>query len=107
LILLRDKTGVSLNGQSLYRLQVPNDVSVSQLWSATVYGMKTKAFFANADRVSISSSQKSQLKMNVDGTVDIYFDPLLHVERYVLQPPCALYLHRGGVSGLQRVKRLA
>jgi hypothetical protein len=75
LVGLRDKTGTMLNGQSLYRLRVPKDVPVSQFWSATVYSMKTKAFFANADRVAISSSEKAQLKLNPDGTVDLYFGP--------------------------------
>ena len=37
--------------------------------------MKTKAMFANANRVSISSTQKSDLKVNADGTIDIYFGP--------------------------------
>jgi hypothetical protein len=37
--------------------------------------MKTKAFFANADRVAISSSEKAPLKSNPDGTVDLYFGP--------------------------------
>jgi hypothetical protein len=41
---LRDRSGAMLNGQSLYRLQVPEDVPASQFWSATVYSMKTKAF---------------------------------------------------------------
>jgi hypothetical protein len=47
----------------------------SQFWSATVYSAKTKAFFANADRVAISSSEKAQLKSNPDGSVDLYFAP--------------------------------
>jgi hypothetical protein len=75
LVGLRDKTGTMLNGQSLYRLRAPKDVPVSQFWSATVYSMKTKALFANADRVAISSSEKAQLKLNPDGTVDLYFGP--------------------------------
>lgn len=70
---LRDRSGAMLNGQSLYRLRVPEDVPASQFWSATVYSMKTKAFFANADRVSISSFEKAQLKLNPDGTLDLYF----------------------------------
>jgi hypothetical protein len=37
--------------------------------------MKTKAMFAKADRVAISSRQKSDLKVNADGTIDIYFGP--------------------------------
>jgi len=72
---LRDKSGAMLNGQSLYRLQVPKKVPARHFWSATVYSMKTKAFFANADRVAMSSAEKAQLKLNPDGTVDLYFGP--------------------------------
>lgn len=75
LIGLRDQTGTLFDGKSLYRLHVPKDVPASQFWSATVYDMKTKAFFAKADRESISSTQKSDLKVNTDGTIDIYFGP--------------------------------
>ena len=73
LVGLRDRTGAMFNGQSLFRLRVPKDVPASQFWSVTVYSMKTKAFFANADRVAISSSEKTQLKSNPDGTVDLLF----------------------------------
>jgi hypothetical protein len=75
LIGLRDQTGTLLDGKSTYRLRVPKDVPAAQFWSATVYDMKTKAMFANADRVSISSTQKSDLKVNADGSIDIYFGP--------------------------------
>ena len=75
LVGLRDRSGAMLNGQSLYRLRVPTDVPARQFWSVTVYSMKTKGFFAEADRVAISSSEKAQLKLNPDGTVDLYFGP--------------------------------
>jgi hypothetical protein len=75
LVGLREKTGALLNGRSLYRLRVPKDVPVSQFWSATVYNMETKSFFANADSVSISSFEKAQLQLNPDGTVDLYLGP--------------------------------
>jgi hypothetical protein len=75
LIGLRDQTGAMFDGKSLYRLHVPSGVPAAQFWSVTVYDMKTKAMFTNADRVSSSSTQKSTLKANADGTIDVYFGP--------------------------------
>jgi hypothetical protein len=51
--------------------------------------MKTKGFIAEADRVAISSSEKAQLKLNPDGTVDLYFGskpPAGHVSSDEIQP---------------------
>jgi hypothetical protein len=75
LIGLRDRSGALFDGKSLYRLHVPKDVPAAQFWSATVYDMKSKAMFAKADRVSISSTEKSGLKADADGSIDIYFGP--------------------------------
>jgi hypothetical protein len=72
---LRDQSGALFDGKSMYRLHVPNNVPAAQFWSATVYSMKTKALFADAERVAISSTQKSSLKVNSDGTIDVYFGP--------------------------------
>jgi hypothetical protein len=57
-------------GHTLSQLTVPKI-----FWSATVYSMETKSFFANADRVAISSPEKAQLKLNPDGAVDLCFGP--------------------------------
>ena len=71
---LRDSTGKLFSGKASYRLRVPADVPVDKFWSAIVYSQKTKSFVPNPlDRVGLDSYEKSKLKVNPDGSVDIYF----------------------------------
>jgi hypothetical protein len=70
---LRDSKGELLSGESTYRLRVPADVPVSKFWSLIMYGQRTKSFVPNSlDRAGIDSYEKSKLKTNSDGSVDIY-----------------------------------
>ncbi len=72
---LRDKDGELFDGTSTYRLRVPKDTPAKDFWSAIVYSMKTKGFVEGADRVGLSSKNKDTMKLNEDGSVDIYFAP--------------------------------
>jgi hypothetical protein len=71
---LRDVAGDLFSGEKSYRLHVPSDVPVDKFWSVIVYSQKTKSFIPNAlNQVGLDSYDKSKLKMNADGSVDIYF----------------------------------
>lgn len=71
---MRDTHGVLFSGRSSYRLRVPGDVPVDKFWSAIVYSQRTKSFIQNKlDRVGLDSYDKSKLKVNADGSVDLYF----------------------------------
>jgi hypothetical protein len=72
---LRDSGGNLLDGKSTYRLCVPKDVPARDFWSAIVYSMKTKGFVEGVDRVGLSSQNLEAMRVNEDGTVDIYFAP--------------------------------
>ena len=72
---LRDSEGRMFDGESTYKLTVPPDTPAKDFWSVIVYSMKTKGFVENVDRVGISSRDKDTLKMNDDGSVDVYFAP--------------------------------
>jgi hypothetical protein len=72
---LRDKDGELFDGTSTYRLRVPKDTPAKDFWSAIVYSMKTKGFVEGVDRVGLSSKNKDTMKLNEDGSVDIYFAP--------------------------------
>ena len=72
---LRDSSGTLFDGSSLYRLHVPKEVPARQFWSAIVYSRKTAGFISNAERVGISSYDKADLKVNSDGTINLYFGP--------------------------------
>src|SRR5262249_2437722 len=47
-----------------------------EFWSLTVYDRATWAFVQNPlDRAQLGSFNKDQMKMNADGSVDLYFGP--------------------------------
>jgi len=71
---LRDSKGKLLSGKATYRLRVPAKVPARDFWSVIAYSKKTKAFIYNkTGRVGLSSYDKSKMKLNDDGSVDIYF----------------------------------
>jgi hypothetical protein len=78
---LRDSAGRLLNGQATYRLRVPAVVPARDFWSAIVYDINTKAFVCagpcdTADNgVGLSSFDKPKMKLNSDGSADLYFGP--------------------------------
>jgi hypothetical protein len=74
--LFHDANGELLKGKKSYRLRVQADLPTRDFWSVIVYALKTSAFIYNdLDRVGLSSYDKSQLQLNDDGSVDIYFGP--------------------------------
>jgi hypothetical protein len=71
---LRDSKGELLSGKKSYRLRVPTDVPVDKFWSVILYSQLTKSFVPNSqNQFGFDSYDKSKLKTNPDGTVDIYF----------------------------------
>jgi hypothetical protein len=71
---LKDAEGVLLIGTNTYKLTVPAEVPARDFWSAIAYSKKTKAFIYNdLGRVGLSSYDKPEMKINEDGSVDIYF----------------------------------
>lgn len=74
LAVLRDNSGELLSGKGSYRLRVPAEVPARDFWSVIAYSKKTKAFIYNeTGRVGLSSYDKPKMKVNDDGSVDIYF----------------------------------
>jgi hypothetical protein len=69
-----DKSGNPLDGGKTYHLTVPAHVPAQQYWSATAYDRKTHALLRDVARAS-RSSLNSELIVNTDGSVDIYFGP--------------------------------
>jgi hypothetical protein len=71
---MRDADGELLSGKQNYKFKVPADVPAKDFWSGIAYGKTTKSFIYNdADKVGLSSYDKSSLKVNEDGSIDIYF----------------------------------
>jgi hypothetical protein len=70
---MRDKSGALLSGKRNYVVRVPADVPVDKFWSVIVYSQKTKSFIPNPlGQIGLDSYDKSKLKANGDGSVNIY-----------------------------------
>jgi hypothetical protein len=73
---LRDSDSNLFDGESTYKLHVPEDTPAEDFWSAIVYSMEFKGFIFDAPRVGISDKiDGKNLQYNNDGSVDIYFGP--------------------------------
>jgi len=73
---IADDKGQRLEPGKNYRLRVPKEMPAKQFWSLTVYDMATWAFiYSPEERPGISSFEKSKMKMNPDGSVDLYIGP--------------------------------
>lgn len=74
LISFKDGSAAYLDGSKNYRLTVPADVPAANFWSATVYDNETRTMIETEQNLaSLASTDK--LKVNKDGTVDLYFGP--------------------------------
>lgn len=71
-----DSKGNKLEAGKTYRLRVPKDVPVKQFWSLTVYDIATWAFIYSPQMLpGLSSFDKEKMKVNSDGSVDLYMGP--------------------------------
>jgi hypothetical protein len=73
---IADDAGRPLQAGRTYMLRVPRDVPAKEFWSLTVYDRATWGFINNPlNRAGLGSLNKDQMKMNADGSVDLYFGP--------------------------------
>jgi hypothetical protein len=71
-----DRTGQPLEAGRNYRLRVPKDVPARQFWSLTLYDNATWTFIRNPlERNGLGSLDRGAMKLNADGSVDLYFGP--------------------------------
>ena len=69
----KDGNGNYLDGNKVYRLNVPPKVPVAMFWSVTVYDPWTRCEIQSQPYPSISSQQSPPPQANADGSIDIYF----------------------------------
>lgn len=69
-----DKDGQWLDGGENYTLHVPANPPAKLFWSVTVYDSDTRALIDNEQKRGDRSS-RDQLKLNADGSVDLYYGP--------------------------------
>jgi len=70
----KDSDGNRLDGGKSYRLHIPRDVPAAAFWSLTLYDAGIRSMIQNARNDSAVSSY-DKLKINSDGSVDLYFAP--------------------------------
>ena len=69
----KDSAGHSLDGNKVYKLNMPPKVPVALFWAVTVYDPWTRSEIQSQPYPSISSQQEKPPVVNADGTIDIYF----------------------------------
>ncbi len=72
----RDADGDFLDGAEDYVLRIPSDVPVNNFWSVVVYDALSRSELRN-DQPLPSVSQYSGPAVNDDGSVDIFFGPVM------------------------------
>jgi hypothetical protein len=73
---IADKNGNAVEAGNLYRIRIPKETPAKQFWSITVYDNATWAFIMNPqDRSGLGLFDRDKLKVNEDGSIDIYVGP--------------------------------
>ncbi len=70
-----DADGKPFDGGRNYRLTLPKDVPVKDFWSIIVYDVQTRSMLQTDQSAPSVSSQDTDLKVNADGSVDVFFGP--------------------------------
>jgi hypothetical protein len=70
-----DAAGRYLDGAKTYRLHLPPDIPAKDFWSVLVYDPQTRSMLQTDQRFPSLSSQKEDLTVNPDTSVDVYFGP--------------------------------
>ncbi len=71
----RDKDGKYFDGSKTYKLTMPANVPAKDFWSIVVYDPQTRAMLPTGQKYPAVNNKRGNLKMNKDGSVDLYFGP--------------------------------
>jgi hypothetical protein len=70
-----DADGNPFDGSKNYKLHLPPNIPAKNFWSAIVYDTQTRSMLQTDQRFPSVSSQNKDLKVNADGSVNVYFGP--------------------------------
>ncbi|AQQ67662.1 hypothetical protein Mag101_08445 [Microbulbifer agarilyticus] len=71
----RDSTGEFFDGGRYYKLTLPKDMPAKDFWSVVVYDPQTRSELQTGQRFPSKNNKRDELKLNTDGSVDLYFGP--------------------------------
>ncbi len=70
-----DADGNPFDGGKTYKLHLPPDIPAKRFWSAIVYDTQTRSMLQTDQQFPSVSSQNKDVKVNDDGSVDVWFGP--------------------------------
>ncbi|MEP0131853.1 MAG: DUF1254 domain-containing protein [Eudoraea sp.] len=71
----KDSKGQYLDGSKTYKLNIPANPPVKDFWSIVIYDPQTRSMLETDNPFPSVNSELSDLEMNSDGSVDLYFGP--------------------------------
>ena len=70
-----DSEGHPFDGAKTYKLRLPPHIPAKDFWSVIVYDTQTRSMLQTNQEAPSVSSQDKNVKVNADGSVDVWFGP--------------------------------